>query len=51
MVNLSKEAKLLVLKNRLHVLKGRGEKNMKCPGVVKKLTRQVNKLESELTSC
>ncbi len=48
MVNVSKEGKLLILKNRLHVLSGRGDKNLKCPGVVKKLKRQIRNLETEL---
>ena len=48
MLNLTKEGRLLVLRNRLHNLKGRGEKNMKCPGVVRKLTRQISNLEREL---
>ena len=48
MVNVSKEGKLLILKNRLHVFSGRGDKNLKCPGVIRKLTRQIRNLEAEL---
>lgn len=48
MVNVSKEGRLLILKNRLHVLSNRGDKNLKCPGVIRKLTRQIRNLESEL---
>ena len=47
-LNISKEARLAMLTTRLHVLKGRGDKNVKCPGVVRKLNRQIMKLEQEL---
>jgi hypothetical protein len=34
--------------NRLNNLKGRGDKNIKCPGVVRKLNRRIMKLQDEL---
>lgn len=39
------EQKLALMENRLATLKA-SEKNIKCPGVVRKLTRQINKLKS-----
>ena len=48
MMKLSKENKLMATQIRLDVLKGRGEKNAKCPGVVRKLTRKVRNLEQKL---
>jgi hypothetical protein len=41
-----KEQKLALMKNRLATLKG-SPKNIKCPGVVRKLERQVRKMENE----
>ena len=41
----TKEQKLQVYKQRLAVLAGRGEKNIKAPGVVRKLKRRIVKLE------
>lgn len=43
---MSKEQKLALIKNRLAILKG-SPKNIKCPGVVRKLERQVRKMENE----
>jgi len=43
---MSKEQKLALMKNRLATLKG-SPKNIKCPGVVRKLERQVRKMENE----
>ena len=39
-----KDGKLTYLKARLQVIKSRG-KDIDCPGVVKKLERQIRKLE------
>lgn len=39
------EQKLQAYEQRLAVLKGRGEKNMKAPGVVRKLNRRIMKLK------
>lgn len=47
-LNRTKEAKLQAYRNRIAVLKSRGDKNIKCPGVVRKLSRRVRKLEQEL---
>ena len=47
-LNRTKEQKLQAYMNRITVLKGRGDKNAKCPGVVRKLSRRVRKLEQEL---
>lgn len=43
---MSKEHKLALMKNRLNTLEG-SNKNVKCPGVVRKLRRQIRNLESE----
>ena len=43
---MTKENKLLILKNRLLLLEG-SLKNIKCPGVVKKLRRQIYKMEKQ----
>lgn len=40
--------KLSAKKNRLNTLKNRGNKNIKCPGVIKKLTREIRNLEQEV---
>lgn len=34
-------------KNRLNKLIGRGERNVKCPGVVRKLRREIRNLEAQ----
>lgn len=39
--------KLLIKKDRLNSLKN-SPKNVKCPGVVKRLTREIRNLEKEL---
>lgn len=41
---MDKESRLTYLKARLQVIKSRG-KDVDCPGVVKKLERQIRKLE------
>ena len=41
---MTKEERLIYLKARLQVIKSRG-KYTDCPGVVKKLERQIEKLE------
>lgn len=41
---MTKEERLIYLKARLQVIKSRG-KDVDCPGVVKKLERQIRKLE------
>ena len=41
-----KEFQILNLKNRIHKLSGT-EKNIKCPGVLKKLRRRLRNLMSE----
>jgi hypothetical protein len=45
---MTKEQKLASYQNRLNNLKGRGDKNIKCPGVVRKLNRRIMKLQDEL---
>lgn len=41
---MTNEQKLAIIKNRLIVLESNG-KNIKCPGVVKKLHRQIRNME------
>lgn len=41
---MSKEQKLAFMKNRLATLEG-SPKNIKCPGVVRKLRRQIRNME------
>ena len=41
---MTKEAKLVLMKDRLNKLEG-SKKNIKCPGVVKKLRRQIRNME------
>lgn len=43
---MTREQKLAIMKNRLATLEG-SNKNIKCPGVVKKLKRQIRGLESK----
>ena len=43
---MTRKDKLLAKKNRLNTIEGRGNKNIKCPGVVKKLKREIRNLES-----
>lgn len=45
---MTREDKLIAKTNRLNTLKNRGNKNIKCPGVVKKLTREIRNLEKEV---
>ena len=47
-MNISREARLVMAQSRLNVLKNRGDKNLKCPGVIRKITRQIRNLEREL---
>lgn len=42
---MTNEQKLNALKVRLNVLKGRGEKNLDCPGVLRKINRKIRNLE------
>lgn len=42
---MTNEMKLATKQNRLNELLNRGEKNFKCPGVVRKLKRQIRNLE------
>lgn len=42
---MTNEQKLLAKRNRLNTLMGRGEKNVKSQGVVKKLKREIRSLE------
>ena len=41
---MTREQKLALMKNRLIVLESNG-KNVKCPGVVRKLHRQIRNME------
>ena len=41
---MTKEQKLALMKDRLSALKN-SEKNVKCPGVIRKITRQIRNLE------
>lgn len=43
---MSKSEKITLMKNRLATLKGT-PKNIKCPGVVRKLERQIRSMENE----
>ena len=43
---MSKEQRLALMKNRLFTLKG-SPKNVKCPGIVRKLERQIRSMENE----
>lgn len=47
-MNLTKEQKLNGYQIRYNILKERGDKNIKCPGVVRKLKRKITKLQNEL---
>lgn len=47
-MNLTKEQKLNGLQIRLNNLKGRGDKNIKSPGVVRKLQRKIVKLQNDM---
>ena len=41
---MTKEQKLALMKDRLATLKN-SDKNVKCPGVIRKLTRQIRNME------
>lgn len=41
---MTREEKLALIKNRLNTLEG-SVKNIKCPGVIKKLRRQIRNME------
>lgn len=43
---MSKEQRLALMENRLNTLKG-SPKNIKCPGVVRKLERQIRNIENK----
>lgn len=43
---MTKEEKLMILKDRYNKLEG-SPKNIKCPGVRRKLARQIRNLEKE----
>lgn len=43
---MTKEQKLALMKNRLSTLEG-SPKSIKCPGVVRKLRRQIRNMEAE----
>lgn len=43
---MSKEQKLALMKNRLATLEN-SPKNLKCPGVVRKLRREIRNMEAE----
>lgn len=43
---MKKEEKLALMKNRLATLESSGTKNIKCPGVCKKLRRQIRNMET-----
>lgn len=44
---MTKEQKLALMKNRYNVLSNREEKNVKAPGVLCKLARQIRAMERE----
>ena len=44
------ENKIRATKNRIHRLKGRGDRNIKSSGVLVKLNRQLRNLEKEFSS-
>ena len=44
--NWTKEQKLAIMKHRLATLRGT-DKNVKCPGVTRKLARQIRSMENE----
>lgn len=45
---MTREEKIVILKNRINTLENRGMKNIKAPGVLKKLYRQLRKAEAEV---
>lgn len=40
------EMTMIMINNRIHKLKG-SDKNIKCPGILRKLNRKLRKLEAE----
>lgn len=42
---MTKDQILMALKNRVAILEGRGDKNIKCGGVLRKLRRQIRNME------
>lgn len=44
-MEMSREAKLAIMKDRANKLANRGQKNVKAPGVLKKLNRKIYKFE------
>lgn len=45
---MTKVERMNQLKVRIHLLEGRGDKNIKSPGVLRKLKREYYKLSNEL---
>lgn len=43
---MSNENKIMILKNRIAILEGRGDKNIKSQGVLKKLRRQLRNMSN-----
>ena len=43
---MTKESKIIMIDNRIRKLKG-SDKNIKCPGVLRKLNRKLRNLEVE----
>ena len=41
------EQSIAAKKNRLNKLIGRGDRNVKCPGVIRKLRREIRNLEAQ----
>ena len=41
------EQSIATKKNRLNKLIGRGNRNIKCPGVIRKLRREIRNLETQ----
>lgn len=44
------QQKIEAKKNRLNKLVGHGERNIKCPGVIRKLKREIRNLEKEVVT-
>ena len=45
---MDKTIKLAIMKERYNVLENRGDKNVKAPGVLKRLARSIRNLEKEI---
>lgn len=41
---MTREEKIAILQNRIAVMEGRGNKNIKCPGALKALKRELRNL-------